>query len=502
MAPNSSGGKPLGGIARMLSAFRGQLYTPPSDTISGLNPTGLPTALQPIKPVGPKGSQPLGWSYWFGINQEITPRSDAALSAAELRELATYPLARVCIENAKDILTSFPWKIQLRRVAGESLSDWKQRNAKDTKIVKITEFWMYPDGTQSWSDWWRPILEDMLVIDAASILMQRMQSGELVRMRWTDGADILRLIDDQGFTPEAPNPAYTQLWEGIPRLLMNTRQIVVRPRNIVPGNTYSSKLYGTSPTQQLAARIAIGRERLKFILAYYTDGSTPGVIQVVPGTVDANSDKVLESMQFMNSDLSGNLSRRRQWRMIQGYNTDRDDQIIQLKEPILADTYDDREIHEICFGYGISPSRLLKQLNRATAGNNQEASEKEGIIPFLTWVKNTADYIIQKQMDQPDYELVFDTDDELDATKQAEVDKTYVSTGLKSIDEIREDRGLPPWGLPETKAPIIVTATGVQPLEGSFDRVQQALDNDTTAANKPPALPAPKPAGNGGAPKK
>jgi hypothetical protein len=147
--------------------------------------------------------------------------------------------------------------------------------------------------------------------------------------------------------------------------------------------------------------------------------------------------------------------------------------------------FDDVHIKKVTFGYGVSSQRLTKMLNRAGAEAGQDAAEKEGIMPRLNWLRGFVNHIIQVQMGQPNYEMVFDTDDELDAVKQETVDTNYIKGGVKAIDEVRIDRGWVPFGIPETKVPIIITATGVQPLEGSFDRVDQQLANDTTTANKP-----------------
>lgn len=489
---NVASGKPLGGIARAFAAMRGRLYQAPGATISTVDPQAWPSPLQPVQPTGPKGSQPLAYSYWNGINQEISPRSDLALSFSQLRDLATYPLARVCIENVKDILCSMQWKIQLKRIAGEPIADWKARQQKDNTVTKLTEFFQYPDGETPWADWWRPVIEDMLVVDAPSILVQRTLSGQVVKLRWTDGTQILRLIDDQGFTPQGDNPAYTQLWEGIPRILLTTGQLTYRPSNIVARNSYASKLYGMSITEQLAQEIEIGQDRLNFVQAYYRDGIDGGLKQVVPSGV--SPDKVSENVQALNMLMSGNYGQRRKLNVIQGYHTSDDarpDQFIESKEPVLADVWDDVHIKKVCFGYGVSSQRLTKMLNRAGAEAGQDASEKEGIMPRLQWMKGTADCLIQRKMNQPDHELVFDTDDELDAVKQSEVSKTLISIGRLTIDEDRTDRGLVPFNLPETQGPIIILPTGVQPLEGSFDRVQQQMDNDTAQANKP----APQPVG-------
>ena len=488
----ASSPKPLGGLARAFAAMRGNLYKPPQNTIDSVNPQAWPSPLNPVQPTGPKGSQPLAYSYWNGINMEITPRADSPLTFADLRGLATYPLARICIENVKDVLTSIPWKIQRKRVIGQPIQEWKEAQKNDKNIPMLTDFFSYPDGETPWADFWRPVIEDMLVVDAASVLVQRTLAGKVVKLRWSDGTQFLRLIDDQGYTPQAPNPAFTQLWEGIPRLLMTTRQLMYRPSNIVAGNSYSSKIYGQSITQQVAEEIQIGQARLNFVLTYYTQGITGGLIRVVPAGI--MPDKISENMQWMNNLLSGNLGKRRQWNEIQGYHTadsGKDDQIIQTKEPVMADVFDDLHIRKIAFAYGVSAQRLMKAMNRASAEAGQDAAEKEGIMPRLQWFKGTVDCVIQRQMDMLDYEVVFDTDDELDAVKQSTVDKSNSGAGLRTIDEIREDRGLVPFGLPETSQPIIVTATGVQPLEGSFDRVQQAADDASTVANKPPPTPAP-----------
>lgn len=495
MATNS-GGRSLGAMARAFSAMRGNLYRSPQNSIDGVQTSGWPSPLNPIQPTAPKGSQPLAWSFFQGINQEITPRADLPLTMDQLRGLATYPLARICIENVKDIICSIQWKIQLKRISGEPVEDWKKRQQNDPTVKTLTEFWEYPDGETPWSDWVRPILEDLLVIDAPSILVQRTLSGKVVALRWTDGRNILRLIDEQGYTPQGTSPAYTQLWEGIPYLLFTTSDLVYRPSNIVARVAYSSRLYGMSITEQMAQEIEIGQDRLNFVQTYYRTGVTGGLLQVVPAGTPP--DKVSEALQWFNNKVAGNLGLRRQLNILQGFadpTNGKGDQIIETKEPVLADVFDDLHIRKLCFGYGTSAQRLLKQMNRASAEAGQDASEKEGIMPRLKWLKGTVDLILSKQMNQPQYEMIFDTDDELDVVKQATVDKEYVGSGIKTIDEVRTDRGWIPFGLPETQEPIVVLPTGVQPLAGSFDRTQQAADDASTVANKPTPTPvvAPKP---------
>lgn len=482
--------RPLGALARAYSTMRTKLYSPPSQQISGIDESVWPSALQPVSPNGSPGSQPLAFSFWQGLNLNITPRPDAALTFADLRALAQYPLARMCIENVKDALSSLPWTIQLREQAGESLKDRRKKQENDNNIPKLTDFFRYPDREMPWSDWIRPLLEDLMVIDAPSILIQRTMDGKVAKLRVPDGSQFLRLITNEGYQPQDPSPGYTQLWDGIPRLLLTTRQLVYRPRNIAPRGTVSSSLYGFSPVEQLATEIRIGQERLRFVLAYYTEGSVPGLVHVVPSGV--SPDSIRENMNWMNSELAGNLAARRQWRMIQGFRSTDDaneDQIIQLKEPILADSFDDLHIRKIAFGLNCSVQRLMKQMNRASAESGQDAAEREGTMPLLNWLKGTMDLIIQKQMGFDQYEMVFDTDTELDPVKQAEVDKTYVSTGIMTVNEVRDARGEEPRSEPEANQLMIITTTGALPLAGSTDRTNAGADADV----KQKLMPKPAP---------
>jgi hypothetical protein len=79
--------------------------------------------------------------------------------------------------------------------------------------------------------------------------------------------------------------------------------------------------------------------------------------------------------------------------------------------------------------------------------------------------------------------------------KQAEVDKIYVSAGIDTVNEIREDRGRS--ARPETEAEqlIVMTANGPVPLEGAVERANLAAKKDSTAhdTNTPKPKPKPKP---------
>src|ERR1019366_9404943 len=123
MANGSGSGitiRPLGPMVAALSRFGQSLFQAPQDSIRGIDVDGWYSPLQPVKPLAPEGTEPKAFQYWAGQNLLGTPRPDAELTAAQLKNLSTYPLARICIENVKDEIGRTPFEIQLKPQPGET----------------------------------------------------------------------------------------------------------------------------------------------------------------------------------------------------------------------------------------------------------------------------------------------------------------------------------------------------------------------------------------------
>jgi broad specificity phosphatase PhoE len=236
--------RPIGQMVGAIQRYGQSLYQRPPDQIRGIEQDSWYSPLQPIKPLGPPGTEPRAYQYWAGQNLWWTPRQDAEYSAADLKALAKYPLAAVCIENVKDTISRVPWEIQMRAKPGETRSDVAIRSKGDATLLLLNRFFEYPDREHNWQDWLRPLLDDLLVIDASSILLRKNFRNELAEMVVLRGEMIVRYIDENGLTPVPPNPAYAQNWWGIPLVNLTTDQLVYKPRNIAPRNTLASQLYG------------------------------------------------------------------------------------------------------------------------------------------------------------------------------------------------------------------------------------------------------------------
>lgn len=460
--------KPLGPLASAVT----NLFQPPRNTIRGVETSDWFGPLQPVSPIAPRGTEPRSHQYYPGQNLVYTPRADEVYSAEDLRNLAAYPLARMCIENVKDMICRMPITARLKRETNESGADHKKRTAKDKTLPMLQALIDQPNPEQTRADFVRDVLEDMLVGDWASVLVRKTSKGEVKELRAIDGATITRYIDEQGYTPTPPSPAYAQNWYGIPMVDLTTDQLIYAMRNRKRNN-----LYGLAPTEQGADELKIGIQRLNWVLQFYTAGSIPDMMQIVPMGIDP--DKIKESQDWLDTTLAGQLAKRRGMRLIQGFTTDGKDQVISPKDKALSDDFDDRHIRKIAFLYGTSPQRLLKTLNRASAGANQEAAEEEGTMPWVDWLlQRVYIWLFQRVMRLPQYEATIDTDVENDPLKQAQTDEIDTGSGLKTLNEARADRGLDPSPLKEAGELGIKTATGWVPLDAAAaaDRAGQMSD--------------------------
>ena len=493
MAPSTAIIRQLTGLSRLVSR---QKPFSNGDASNYFGP-GLEVA-----PIMPPGTEARGWQYWINQNMAFTPRPDAEFTAQALRNLATYPLARTAIENCKDVIANIPRQIRAKKQPGEKNSDVDKRSRGDATLKMLNDFFDCPDGEHDWAMWIREWLEYVYTIDAPSVLIRRARSGKPLQARVIDGAFITRLVDDGGWTPLPPVPAYQQLWSGTPSTVggipfvdLTTDQLVYRPRNIVPRNTVSSFLYGMSPTEQLAQEIQIGQERLNFVLAYYTTGTIPDAMHIVPPNI--GSDQLKEAQKAITSEMSGQPFKRSGFiKLIQGF-VDRSqpgsasgDQVIFPKEKLLADPFDELHIRKVFYGYGASVQRIMKQMNRASAQAGQEAAEEEGTMPVAFSVKGMVDWIIARifRLGFRSYELTYESPKELDVVKRAQADKSDVDAGIVTRDEVRLTRGIDEVGGRAGELMVTLT-TGIVPVD---------LDDEIDQTKKKAeAMPQPEPAPGG-----
>jgi hypothetical protein len=266
------------------------------------------------------------------------------------------------------------------------------------------------------------------------------------------GATIKRLIDADGRTPAAPDPAYQQVLHGLPAVDFTTRDLLYCPRN-----PRTHKLYGYSPVEQVVMTVNIALRRQLYQLGYYTEGNVPEALIGTPETWSPNQIK--EFQQYWDALLEGNLAQRRHAKFVPGGVAKT---FIPTKEVELKGAYDEWLARVICFAFSVSPQAFVDHMNRATAATAQDTALAEGLAPIQSWVKQLVDAIIISEFAAPDLEFQWRDDRESDPAKTASVAQIYVTNGIKTINEARQDIGLDP--VTGGDVPLIFTPSGPVPL--------------------------------------
>ena len=464
-----SGGK----ITPIAQNFVGRVVAGVRYAVTGVTPDTWFGPGQPLKPFAPEGTGGRLYDYPFGSNLQYEPRANEPIGFADLRALAdNLPLLRAVIETRKDQIEAMTWSIKPRI---ETKKKPKADPAKDARIDAVTEFLQFPDNEHTFSSWLRILLEDMLVIDAASIYPRMTNGGGLYSLDIVDGATIKRVIGADGRTPVAPDPAYQQVLHGVPAADFSRDELLYLPRNI-----RSNRLYGFSPVEQIVLTVNIALRRELATLEYYTSGSLPDSFGTLPA--DWSVDQIKAFQVWFDSLLSGNAAERRKFRfMPDGFKYQ------EAKQPPLKDAYDEWLARLICYAFSVPVTPFVGTVNRATGETMRVQASQEGLVPLKNWIKNVLDLVIWKYFGFRDLEFAWGDDDTIDPLQLAQAQDVRVKNGTLGVDEARDEYGLDGIGVGN----IVITPSGPVPLKEMFDQAVAAATADPAATL---ALPAPEPA--------
>jgi hypothetical protein len=451
-APTGAGGSSRGGISRGTGA---DWFGP----------------LDPLAPIAPPQVAGRRFDFPPGYNVVTRPRAYEAIGFAELRGFAdAYDLLRLVIETRKDQMERQRWCIRprdpkfMRKNAGKSAVVDAEMSAR---IATVKKFFHKPDGTTRWKTWLRSLLEDMFVIDAATLYCQRTREGKLVALHQLDGATIKRVIDDFGRTPQpytAPDggivypPAYQQVLKGLPAVDYSARDIIYRPRNV-----RAHRVYGYSPVQQVLMTVNIALRRQLWQLDYYSEGSIPDALIGVPN--GWTPDQIKQFQDYWDQEFAGDLARRRRAKFVPG---DTAAKVHQTKEPEQKNDFDEWLARIICYAFSVPPQWAVKLMNRATADNQSAQAQEEGLEPTKEWVKDLIDEIIAEEFASPDLELAWLDEDTDEKTEQAQFE-ARVRIGAATLNEFRDALGLDPFDSPAADRPMVLTASGYVPIESNLE---------------------------------
>lgn len=430
----------------------------------------------PGNPMAPKApAEVAGRAFDFpqAVNLFTQQRKTSLVGFETLRSFAdSYDLLRLIIETRKDAMERLHWVIQPRDPSE------KMSTQKRNRIKELTRFFLKPDREHNWNTWLRMLLEDLFVIDAATLHRRRTRSGKLYALDQIDGATMRRVLDDGGRTPEDPDDtAYQQILKGMPAVDYRAEDIYYRPRN-----TRVHKIYGYSAVEQIMMTINIGIRRQVFQLNFFTEGNMPNALIGVPETWTPDQIRVFQ--EWFDNILAGNLGERSRARFVPSavgktYIPTQETELFGKAEEWLA--------RVCCFAFSVSPQPFLQMMNRATADSAAQEAAATGLAPIQNWVKSLIDDVLAEELEASDLEFVWRGDDELDPTKRQQITEADVKTGLLTLNEGRSANGREPYDDPRFDQPMFMTSNGLAPLiaeEGDLGELQGAQDPKIHAGDR------------------
>lgn len=414
---------------------------------------------------------PAFFNNMLGMPLGVEPGTKDAtgLNYKDVRKFADeHEITRTVIETCKDQLCKLRWTWRRIPKPGESIEEVRAASENDIRVKKLNDFFDSPDKEFSFEQWLRMLLEEIMVCDAVPIYNHETLIGTPYAIRLIDTETIRRCVNDMGVTPspDLPHPyniAYQQIIDSVVTAEFTTNEMIYYIRN-----PRVWAFFGYSPVEQIIMTLATGMRRMAMQIAHYTDGNIPAMFMRAPKEWTLQQIKDFQS--YWNELLSGNYGDLAKGWMIPG-----DVEPVFPQKETLKDEFDEWIARVVCYAFSVSPTPFIKNMNRATSEQSREQADEEGLQTRMRIVSSIMNQIQKKWFGYRDIEFHLIVDRPQDSKKQAEIDNLDVRNGIKSLDEIRRERGYAAIGAPNR----VYTTNGYIPLtkgdEPNFDIFRQEL---------------------------
>jgi HK97 family phage portal protein len=383
----------------------------------------------------------------------------------ELRRLAATPYVSMCINTIIDEIAAIPWDIVPREDLDTPQGEETSNPVEHIKEVK--EFLNNPNvNKENFNIILRRLLKDILELDSAVLVKVFNQKGELCEIYARDGGTVTMNPDIYGTFQQCDEivptwqlaskdkeeyeeymkkkPAYFQYgWiTGARPMPFGTREIIYMMRN-----PRTDSIYGRSSVEILMDTIQLLIYGQDANLDYFTDNNIPkGVFRMIGATSD--DVKAFKEQWQTATKLKNEVGdwRKRWWHM-PILNVDGNFERIQFSNDELQLISQQEWFTKMVWAnFGVTPSELgyTKDSNKATEIVQSKVFRRKAIRPILQLLEHHLNTELIWQEFYEDVKFSFDTDDLAENLDKAELYEKYLKNGIKSINEVREEMGLPP----------------------------------------------------------
>ena len=370
--------------------------------------------LQPMNPIAPEEVRGRAYDYPMGVNLQTTPKvaDGDSIDYPTLRRLSrNCDILRSIIESWKDRFVKYEFRI---------IDLDKGPKAQSKRAIEAQKLLRRPDGRTPFHAMQRTILEDCAVIDAASLWVdldgEQIGKGSIKvpPVRVMDGATINVRLDKWGRIPVVPADvplngkdeidwcAYQQILKGMPANNYTTREILWMPRN-----RSSDRIFGYSPVEQGARTISMALRRTAMQMDFFTKGNIPEMLVACPDSWLPSDIK--EAQENWEAWLNGRGARGTM-RFIPGgmkpelYKTD-----------VVKSEFDEWLARIFSHLFSMPPTPFIKEVTRNNGQTMQETAIQEGVLPFLRYLADCWNLVIQDAWGLDDLEFSWNLDTDPDA---------------------------------------------------------------------------------------
>jgi HK97 family phage portal protein len=386
-------------------------------------------------------------------------RSQSQVDAQTLRILSyCYPVARGCITWRKLQVQSHDWK-----VAPKKDSQNRKKDVSEKRLSAVSN-WLNTRGNlggndfNCFEDFVAALLEDLLVLDAVCAYRLPKRNGQTHHVRLVNPETIEIITDDKGWVPAPPQKAFRQVIEGKITGEWSTEEMLYYVAN---KNTTSQ--YGMAPLEFLVTTVEQALRAESWNLAWFTKGNIPeGLYQLPP---EWTPDQWEAFKTYWDSVIKGNTDARSgNVRFVPGggnfidLKNRKDLQFSEMQRWLATLT---------CIIFGINPTAvgLQGEVYKHAQEGQIDAARLTGSQPDLRLIKRIVDEIIRLDLNEKDVEFLWIELAEQDKKAQAETQRVYVESGIKSVNEVREEIDYAPREGELTDELMIIGQSGPIPLE-------------------------------------
>lgn len=375
-------------------------------------------------------------------------KPDSSIPYDVLRKFSvTHEVTRAAINYRKRQIARLEWDI----VAASHDQD----TLNPTQVAQTKDFFKKIGGSgNKYRKFINRFIEDLMVLDAVALYKQPTKGGGLYTLLPIDPTTIRLRVDETGGTPLPPEIAYKQVIRGQVVSEYTTDEMLydmMNPRTNSP--------YGLAPLETLIIVVSSSLKAGMWNLAYLTEGNIPEGFFGVPK--EWTPDMIQDFQENWDAMIAGDEAAMSKMKFVPEGSF----QPSRKQSDMAWESFNEWLTKITCAVFDVDPSEIGFKPKGGLGGKGMaeqasQTSDEKGLLPLAQFIEEVFTEVIQESLGFTDLAFHFTgLDQDKDAKLEAEVNQILLTTGQRTINEIRTDQGLDPDPSPQADKLMITVGT-------------------------------------------